>query len=58
MKQPAPKLVEQYKEMHEIDRIALPLIPKIGIAAAYLRAMRLCASAKKDQNQSEMTSYQ
>ncbi len=40
MKEPIRQAAKRYERIRELDRIAIPLIPTVGVEAAYQQAMR------------------
>lgn len=45
-KMPAQSVIRRYDAQRAIDRVAIPLIPQIGIEAAYVYAMDRCQVSK------------
>ncbi len=40
MKEPIQQAAKRYEHIRQLDQIAIPLIPTVGVEAAYQQAMR------------------
>lgn len=49
MKMPAKSVTERYAASRNLDAVAIPLIPQLGIAGAYRKALADCDAAARDR---------